>query len=270
MERERSDLRQATAEMDFERQAQDAALLAQLTEVHCLREQLEKVTLERDQALAKQAAESEDLGQVAFLKRSLNSEGNKVQRLTKANDDLLADISSGVHTSSMDTSERVVKPPSAAAGSAAALATAAVPLFTDGSFTVNARSTLGAVPLVLSETLLTDESQVTVQTTSGALASMRLFCSMASMELDRWESQQHHRLSPPPGLASAQGYMGPHDLGSPTPNLNLESLSLGPSTFPEHSAGKDQILDYPDPLLSMSHRDSEGKGSEADDESGAG
>jgi hypothetical protein len=231
MEKKRDDIHQATLEMDFEREAHEAALRVQQDELHSLREQLQNMAIERDQALANQATESEDCGQLAFLQRSLNSERTKVERLKKANADLLRDISAGVHTSSMDTSESVVKTPSAAAGSAATLATAAVPLFTDGSFTVNAPSTLGAVPLVLSETLLTDESPVTVRTTSGALASMRLFCQMSVMELDRWESQQHHLVSPPPGLSGAQGYVGQPDLSSPTPDLNLERLSLKPSTF---------------------------------------
>jgi hypothetical protein len=270
MEKERDDIRQAKLEMDFEREAHEAALRVQQDELHSFREQLHDIVIERDQALANQAKESEDGGQLAFLRRSLNSERIKVERLKKANADLLRDVSAGVHTSSMDTSERVVRTPSAAAGSAATLATAAVPLFTDGSFTVGAPSIQGAVPLVFSETLLTDESPVVVQTTRGALASMRLFSQMSVMELDRWESQQHHLVSPPPGLSSAQGYVGSPVLGSPTPNLDLSSLSLLPSTFSEHPTGQEQLLNYPESNPSMSHRDGESEGTEADDESGGG
>jgi hypothetical protein len=227
------------------------------------------MTIERDQALATQATESNDGRKLAFLQKSLDSERTKVERLKKANADLLCDVTAGVHTRPMDTSERVVPTPSAAAGSAATMAAAAVPRFTDGSFTVSAPSAHGIVPLVLSETLLTDESPITIQTTSGALASMRLFCQMSGMELDRWESQRHH-LGSPPGFPGAQGYTGPPVLGSPVPNLDLGSLSLQPSAFTEQPADGGQLLAYSESNPSMSHRDGESEGSEADDESGGG
>jgi hypothetical protein len=250
LEAEKLELRTRAVQFESERLALNAGLDAKSAQVLELKTALDQATQERDQAVLRADLVTQErdaarqqgkpLAKVGFLEAGLELQKRAVDRLTKANkslqERLSAQLAQVASESAMDTQEPL-PPASPAATVSQAPAAAVAPRlsFPDGRFYTSA----GSPPLILevSPKTLEDQTVVNLQTTKGALSALRLFSTLATSELERWDSEVHRKpLAVPPGLAlpaftTAADLLIPGGSGSLTPHAAVE---LGLATSPGH------------------------------------